>query len=48
MKDKLSTEGLSKKVKGIKKKPRQERSILCNNSARKEDCKNEAVKSGLI
>jgi len=48
MKDKLSTEGLSKKVKGTKKKPRQEQRLFCNNSEGKKDCKNEAVKSCLI
>lgn len=48
MKDRLSTEGLSKKVKGIKKNPRQEQSVFCNNSEGKKDWKNKAVKSCLI
>lgn len=44
MKDKLSTEELSKKVKGIKKKPRQEQSIVCNKKDGRKEWKNEAVK----
>lgn len=48
MKNKLSTEGLSKKVKDIKQKLRQEQSVFSNNSEGKKGWKNESVKSCLI
>lgn len=48
MKNKLSTEGLSKKVKDIKNKLKQEQSVFSNNSEGKKGWKNESVKSCLI